>query len=355
MTINELPALRLQNQKIIHSNLKTPHDAVAWLGAVQSQDLPASLHAVGLRIPGSTEQEIEAAITDRTIVRTWPMRSTIHLLPAEDALWITRLLGPRQNKKGASIYRNLSLTDTLLEQAGEVLRKCLANSPKDRAEIYAALEKAGIPTGEGRGLHIIKYWGQEGLLCIAPRIRKQHTFALLETWVRHNTIASSDEGFSILAGRYFKSHGPATLKDFMWWTGATKAEASKGLEAVKHLFDTQTINGQEYFFSPVKTMPTLDSNQAILLPAFDEYTVAYADRSAVIDTKDMKKVYYGINPNIVIGGQVLGTWKRIFKAKAAHITLLPFSHFSSVQLDEISKAAQRYETFIEKEVVVKTN
>ncbi len=355
MTNNELPALRLQNQKIIHSNLKTPHDVVAWLGAVQSQDLVASLHAIGLRIPGSTEPEIETAIAQRTIVRTWPMRSTIHLLPAEDALWITRLLGPRQNKKGASIYRKLTLTDSILGQAGEVLRECLAATPKDRAEIYAALEKAGIATNEGKGLHIIKYWGQEGLLCIAPRSGKQHTFALLETWVKHNPIASSEEGFSILAERYFRSHGPATLKDFMWWTGATKTEASKGLDSVRHLFNTQTIDGQEYFFSPITNLPTLDKNKAILLPAFDEYTIAYADRSAVIDTEDMKKVYYGINPNIVINGQVVGTWKRVFKGRTAHITPFPFTQFSATQLDEIGKAAQQYEAFTGHRVIIEAN
>lgn len=352
MTTSEIRALRLHNQKIIHSNLKKPHDVVAWLGAVQAQDLQASLYAIGLRIPGATETLVEKAIEDRSIVRGWLMRATIHHMPAEDALWMTRLLSPRQNKKAGSIYRKLDLADAVFTRARAVLEATLANGPKMRSEIYTDFTKAGIDISEGRGLQIIKYWGQEGLLCIGPRIGKQQTFALLDTWVKHNKISNDEEGFAILAQRYFQSHGPATLTDFTWWTGATKTEAHRGLEAVKHLFTSRFINGQEYFFSPTDTLPELDKEKALLLPAFDEYTVAYTDRSAVIDTEDMKKVYYGINPNVVIGGEVVGTWKRIFKGKEVHIQILPFARFSAEEVTEITKAADHYAMFLDCEAVI---
>ena len=323
-----------------------------WLGAVQAQDLQASLYAIGLRIASATETSVETAIEDRSIVRGWLMRATIHHMPAEDAKWMIKLLSPRQNKKAASIYRRLDLTEVVFAKARLTLEETLADGPKMRSDIYTAFTKVGINIDEGRGLQIIKYWGQEGLLCIGPRIGKQQTFALLDTWVKHNKISNDEEGFAILARRYFQSHGPATLNDFTWWTGATKTEAGKGLNAVKHLFTSQIINGQEYFFSPTDTLPELDKEKVLLLPAFDEYTVAYADRSAVIDTEDMKKVYYGINPNIVVGGEVLGTWRRIVKGEKVHVQLLPFTEFSPKQRLEMHKAANSYGKFLGHEAFV---
>lgn len=346
MTLSDILALRLVNQRLIASPFTHPHEAVRWLGAVQAQDLGASLYAIGLRVPGSTEASIEAALADKTIIRSWPMRSTIHHMPAEDALWMTRLLGPRTNTKSASIFRGFGLTPEILTQAWPVIEKTLIDGPKTRSEIYTALEKAGIASNGSRGMHILKYWGQEALLCITPRIGKQPTFALMETWITHHNSPHSEEGMAILARRYFQSHGPATLKDFMWWTGATKAEATKALSAIQNEFITRTIDGQEYILPPYTTLPTLDSQKAFLLPAFDEYTVAYADRTAVMDSEDLKTVYNGIAANIIIGGRGMGLWKRTSKAKTTSIQLAPFRPLSKSQIALLQPAAKQYGEFI---------
>ena len=345
MTITDMLTLRLHNQLLVHSTRKTPRDVALWLGAIQAQEVLSSLYAVGLRIPGSTETDIETALTNQSITRAWPMRSTIHYLPAEDALWITRLLGPRQNKKGASIYRNYKLTEDIFNKARPILEKTLANGPKMRSEVSGALVASGIDISEGRGMHIIKYWGQEGVLCMGPRQGKQPTLALLESWATSNIKPSNnDEAFTILARRYFQSHGPATLRDFVWWTGATVAECKKALEAIRTDVSSETIDGQEYFFMPVKHIPALEP-AALLLPAFDEYTVAYADRTAAMQTNDIKSVAYGINPNIIIGGRAVGMWKRVLKGKRAVVQLQPFAPLTSPQLKAIQKAVAEYATF----------
>lgn len=345
MTISDLLALRLYNQRLVTSDFKTPHDVTQWFGAIQAQEVLASLYAVGLRIPGSTQADIEAALADHSITRAWPMRSTIHYMPAEDALWITRLLGPRQNKKGASIYRNYGLTEDIFNKARPILEQTLANGPKMRSEVSQALQTGGVDTSDGRGMHIFKYWGQEGILCMGPRQGKQQTLALLETWSVQNTMPTNDDqAFAILAKRYFQSHGPATLRDFVWWTGATVAECKKALDAIKTDVTSEIIDGQEYFFMPT-TLPTPDPTKALLLPTLDEYTVAYADRTAVMQTSDIKSVAYGINPNIIMGGRAIGMWKRTLKGKRSIVQLQPFAPLTPPQRKAIQKAAASYGAF----------
>jgi hypothetical protein len=346
MTISDLFRLRLYNQRLIASDFKTPHDVTRWFGAIQAQEVLASLYAVGLRVPGSTETDIEAAITNHSITRAWPMRATIHYMPAEDALWITQLLGPRQNKKAASIYRNYGLTEEIFNKARPILEKTLAHGPKMRSEISEALQAGGVDMSDGRGMHIFKYWGQEGVLCMGPRQGKQQTLALFATWSSHNiTPTNNEEAFAILARRYFQSHGPATLRDFVWWTGATVAECKKALDAIQTDISSEVIEGQEYFFTPTINTPTLNPKTALLLPAFDEYTVAYADRTAVMQTNDIKQVAYGINPNIIINGRAVGMWKRIIKGKRAVVQLQPFAPLAPPQLKAIQKAVSDYAAF----------
>ena len=271
------------------------------------------------------------------------MRSTIHFMAAEDAFWITRLLGPRQNKKGASIYRGYGLSEAIFNKARPILEKTLADGPKIRDEVYEKLKAGGIDVSGGRGMHIFKYWGQEGLLCMGPRQGKQQTLAILETWSDQKfTPADSNEAFAILAHRYFQSHGPATLRDFAWWTSATVAECKKALAAVQPRLASEVVGGQEYFFAPIRTLPKPDSATAFLLPAFDEYTVAYADRTAVMQTDDIKKVSYGINPNIIIGDHAVGMWKRVMKGKKAIVQLQSFAPLATRQRTAIAKAVDAF-------------
>src|SRR5262245_42408308 len=121
-----MTGLRLRSQRISRPEGATPVDVVRWFGAIQAQDLPASLWAVGLRMGRAvTEAEVEAAITDKSVVRSWPMRGTIHLMPAEDARWMVRLLAPMLDTKVAANYRRAGLTPEVIKQAGYVVDKTL--------------------------------------------------------------------------------------------------------------------------------------------------------------------------------------------------------------------------------------
>src|SRR5262245_19320721 len=234
----DIAALRLRGQRISRPDGRAPADVVRWFGAVQSQDLPASLWAVGLRMDKAvTEADVERAIADKSVIRSWPMRGTIHLMPAADARWMVRLLAPRLDPKVAGNYRRAGMSPEIIAQAGDVIARTLTGKQCTRAEVYAALNAAGIPTagsgGEQRGMHLLVHWARHGLICITPRRGKQQTYALMDEWIPGGTDLSGEEALAEVARRYFRSHGPATIKDFAWWAGVTLTEARRAAEAVK--------------------------------------------------------------------------------------------------------------------------
>lgn len=323
---------------------------VRWFGAVQSQDLLASLWAVGLRMGKEiTEAEVERAIADKSVIRSWPMRGTIHLMPAEDARWMVRLLAPRLDAKMAVYYRRAGLTAEVIKRAGDVIAKTLSGKQCTRAEVYAALTAAGIQTTGAdsgqRGMHLIVHWARHGLICVTPRKGKQQTFALMDEWMPGGAELSGQEALAEMARRYFRSHGPATLKDFAWWTGATLTEVRRAVEAVKGEFDRETIDGVEVWLSPGLS-PTRKAPRAFMLPPFDEYTVAYADRGAVVERERLVAAGHGIGPNLIIDGRLAGLWKRTLKKDTVSIEFDLLRPLTSEEKALVPQAVEPYARFL---------
>lgn len=351
MNSNTIVKQRLQNQAITGTRFTTPGEVVAWLGAVQAQDYLGSLWAIGLRMQQSTEAAIEEAIAARTIVRTWPMRGTLHFVAAVDARWMLTLLTPRVIARSAGRFRQLGLSDADIDRSREVCIAVLQGGRQlTRNALYQKLEAAGISTAGQRGVHIIGRLAHEGLLCFGNREGKQHTFALLDEWIPPARQMERDEALAELTRRYFAGHGPATAQDFMWWSGLTAAEVNEGLALVKQQLAQEKIGGKIYWFSPDAPIAETGSSEVHLLPGFDEYLVGYKYRSAVLGTHDWQLVNPGNNgmlsPTIIVDGQVAGTWKRTFKNRAAVITPLPFTGLSAEEAEALEQAAQRYGRFL---------
>jgi hypothetical protein len=351
MTNPEIAHQRLHNQQIGQNIFTHPAEVVRWLGAVQAQDYLASLWAVGIRLEGASEASVEQAIADRTILRTWPMRGTIHYVPAEDARWMLELLTPRVIASSAGRYRQLELDEVTFAKSAKVLEKALEGGPVMRKNLLFHLQGAGISTEGQRGIHILGHWAQKGLICLGPRQGKQPTFVLLNEWVKKPAIPEPDEALALLTQRYFLSHGPATLQDFVWWAGLTARDAARGVELAGESLAKIALGDQTYWTNPTKPKPITQS--ALLLPWFDEFLVAYKDRSAILDLKHLKHVNAGggmLNPTIVIDGQVVGVWKRTLTAKAVKLELEPFQPLTQTKLPAIKLAAQRYGAFLGKAV-----
>jgi hypothetical protein len=342
--------LRLRSQWISRPEGKSAADVVRWFGAVQSQDLPASLWAVGLRMGKAvTEADVEQAIADKSVIRSWPMRGTIHLMPAEDARWMVRLLAPRLDARMAANYRRAGLSPEVIKQAGKVIEETLSGRQCTRAEVYAALNASGIETGghnaEQRGMHLLVHWARHGLICVTPRRGKQQTYALMDEWMPGGTQLSGDEALAEMARRYFRSHGPATIKDFAWWTGVNLTEARRTAEAVKDEFVRETVDGVEYWLSAGPSRKE-KAPRAFVLPPFDEYTVAYADRGAVVDREQLATSGHGIGSNVIIDGRLAGVWKRTLKRDTVTFEMDPLRPLTSEEKDLVPAAVESYARFL---------
>lgn len=350
MTLN-IPEWRLRNQRIAGAGFERPGEVVAWMGAVQAQDYLGALWALGLRMKTATEEAVEQAIAERAVVRTWPMRGTLHFVAPADVRWMLALLAPRIIAGRPARYRQLELDQEVFDKSRDPLVRALeGNRQLTRDALYEKLEAAGISTAGQRGIHILQRLALDGLLCFAARQGKQPTFALLEEWVPPARMLDRDEALVALAERYFTSRGPATLKDFTWWSGLTIADARKAIEMLR--LEKETVDGLPYWFG--EEPPAATPASAHLLPPYDEYTIAYQDRSAVLDPAhggivSGNGIFY---PTIVLDGQVAGTWKRELKKDSVVITLSPFKPLKKKDRQAAAVAAERYGDFLGKPTVL---
>lgn len=385
MTLSEITRLRLYNQRIAATHFTTPGEVVAWLGAMQAQDYAGAKWSIGLRLPEATDEMIEQAIAAKTIVRTWPMRGTLHFVAPEDARWLLTLLTPRVIAQTAGRYRQLQLDEAIFARSKELFAKALQGGKQlTREEMYQLLERDNISAEGQRGYHILCRSAQDGLICFGAPSGKQQTFTLLEEWAPQAKLLEREEALATLTRRYFTGHGPATVPDFAWWAGLTLTEARAGLELVKSNLHQETIGGQTYWLAPetpgiathspsvmeplhpeyagieggrgsiTGRMADKASPPIFLLPGFDEYMLGYKDRRVILEAIHAQKIVPGnngiFNPTLVIEGKVVGIWKRTFKKETVIITVSPFEALSEAEKEAIGPVAERYGRFVEKRV-----
>jgi hypothetical protein len=352
MTNLDIAYQRLHNQLITQRTFEKPGDVVQWLGAVQAQDYAAAKWALGLRMQGITDESIEQAFFDGTILRTHVMRPTWHFVSPADIRWLLALTAPRVHAVSAYWYRRLELDDATCRCSNSALANALQGGKQlTRPELVSVLQQAGIATDDlQRFTYLMMRAELDGIVCSGARQGKQFTYALLDERAPQARILDRDEALAELTRRYFTSHGPATLKDYIWWSGLTAADASSGLEMVKSKLIHEAVDGQTYWFSTA-TPPAKDlSSTVYLLPNFDEYIVGYTDRSAVFDGSHTQKLdprgNILFNYTIVIDGRVVGTWKRTLKKDAVIITPSFFTPLNKAVTHDFTAAANRYGTFL---------
>jgi len=351
MLTNEMIAhQRLGNQLLSRQAFQTPGAVVAWMGAVQAQEYPGSLWAVGLRVPGAVQADIEQAIADRTIVRTWPMRGTLHFVAAQDVRWMQALLAPRVRRliDNAVRYNGFACDEATFARSQEVLVAALQGGKQlTRIELGAALERAGFDAKRIPFFLLMDRAMGDGLVCFGVKRGKQPTLALLDEWAPPARMLDREEALAELAGRYFTSHGPATLQDFVWWSGLTSADARAGIEMSASGLDREEVDGRTFWLSPSGLSAADARSGAYLLPAYDEYTVAYKDRSAVLDPRDFQRARNGIFSSVILrDGRIAGLWKRTIKKDAVIIETELLKPLGEAEHQEVTAAAQRYADFI---------
>jgi hypothetical protein len=345
----DIPRQRLHNQFLSRPQLSEPDQVVEYFGAMQAQDYAGAKWALGLRLTDARDAAVEAAFDKGKILRTHVMRPTWHFVAPADILWMLELTAPRVRTALAFMDRQLKLDRTIIKKSNSALRKALqGDQQRTRAELAPMMEKAGVSVEGLRLGHLLMHAELDGVICSGARKGKQFTYALLEERAPQARKLDKNEALIELTRRYFRSHGPATLRDFVWWSGLTMSDARKGVEAAQAEFEREVIGGQTYWFpwvSPAKA----PFARAHLLPNYDEYTVGYKDRSAIFDASQTDKL--GTRERVLVqsiltDGQIAGTWSRTLKKTEVVVQANPFNKLDAGQIEAVAAAAARYGRFL---------
>lgn len=349
----EIVRRRLQAQHLATAGLTRPADVVASFGAVQAQDYLGALWAVGLRLADARERDVERALAERAIIRSWPMRGTLHFLAAADARWMIELLAPRAAAAATNRLRAMGIDARVLSRARRALVAQLEGGRQlTRPAVYRVLEGAGIQTDGQRGLHVLWRLAHEALVCFGPREGKQQTFVLLEEWLPRARRLPRDEALPELARRYFAAHGPATLRDLAWWSGMTLADARLATEMAGGLVEKEVLAGQPYWSAPAALAASKPRGGGLALahalPAFDEFFVGYADRSAAVDPAHAKRAtpFVVLGPVVIVDGRLVASWKRRLASGKVTVSTSPLAPLTATQAAAVSRALARYVRFV---------
>lgn len=346
---SRIAAQRLEHQRLTRLGPRDPADMVAWFGAVQAQDYPAAKWALALRMPdGTTDARIERAFNDGRILRTHVLRPTWHFVAASDLHWMLELTAPRVHRSLTYGYRMLELDLALRNRAAGVIERALREGHcLTRAELGAHLSRAGLVVKGVRLALLTMHAELERVICSGPLRGKESTYALLAQRAANPKRLSRDEALAELTKRYFRSHGPATIRDFVWWAGLTVSDAKRGLEISKGWHEE--IGGFTYWTIGRRRASGTKPGLLHLLPIYDEYIVAYRDLEAV----PRAKAAWGIlQQAIIAGGQVAGTWKTLVKGDERIVEVKTLKRLTSVESRALAKTAARYGRFLEMPVSI---
>ena len=350
MNHNEIARLRLASQQISLPKLKTEKELVYWMGAVQAQDFPASKWALGLRLPGSTEKSVEAAIDSGEIIRTHVLRPTWHLVSAEDVYWVLKLSAPQIKTAARSRDRELGLTDNTISHCNNLFEKWLRDGNfLPREELVKRLADAGFSNDNNRISHILMRAEIEGIIGSGPTQAGKQTYALLMERVPVKKLLNREEAAVELARRYFTSHGPATLPDFVWWSGLPVKECRQAIEAIKQDFVAEIVDGETYFFHPDNSIPNIENKAIYILPAYDEFIISYKNRAATLTFENHLKTVSNngfFRPAIVHNGQVIGVWKRTIKKEEVILETDYFGSPGKTIQKQVEKEFEKYVQFL---------
>ncbi|HVO76241.1 MAG TPA: winged helix DNA-binding domain-containing protein [Ignavibacteriaceae bacterium] len=329
MNLKEIAYLRLINQQVARTKFNYPKEIVSWMGAIQAQDYAMAKWAIGLRLQGSAEKEIEAAFNKGEILRTHLLRPTWHFISPEDIYWMLELTAPHIKRSLNTRRKWLELDRKTMLKSEKIIMVALNEQEHlTRDEIFNFLEIKKIAIKNQRGVHILLEAELDGLICSGRIKGNQRTYALLEERVPKKKILPREEALAELSQRYFLSHGPAVLQDFAWWSGLPVKDARMAIESLKKNFISERIGSQVYWFDDSISFPDKLILSAYLLPAYDEFLISYKDRTASLELEHHKKTVSSngiFRPAIVINGKIAGIWKKITKGDEIIIELNLFS------------------------------
>lgn len=342
---------RLVGQRLAGEPSDTVADAVGWLGAVQAQEFAEAKWSLAERVRDCTDAGVEDAFSRGDIVRTHVLRPTWHFVAREDARWILRLTRPRVHALNAYWYRRAELDDSVFARAEQVFAGALAGGEaRTRADLAARLAEAGIEAAGPRLAYLLMHAELQELICSGPRRGRQHTYTLFDD--RVPVSAGDDRPYETALDefvyRYFRSHGPATVRDFTNWSSLPVRDSRAALARLEERIGTVVDeNGTVWFFArEAASVPVRPDRLAgaFLLPMYDETIVAYQDLRVVLAHTPSRADL--IERAIVIDGRTVGTWRRTINSDSAVVEARLFGSLTPGQTAALQNAVARFGGFL---------
>jgi hypothetical protein len=347
MKSKDITDLRLVNQQLTSSAFTTSAQVVSWMGCIQSQEYAGAKWAIGNRLSGITDEEIENDFNAGKILRTHVLRPTWHFVTPENIGWMLKLTAPKIKAMSKGIHRKLGINDNILKRSKNLITEALCGGKQlTRGQLLPFFKDNQINTDDIRLGFLLMDAELDGLICSGARQGKQFTYALLEERVLNPIRLDKDAALAELSKKYFLSRGPATLQDFSWWSGLNLTESKKALEMNKSTLVNEVVNGQAYWFSSA-IKPADSSGIVKFLPAFDEYAISYKDRADILPPEFNQQAGNGIfKPIVVVEGKIHGTWSRKFHKETVHMEVLSLNPYINFSNNEYLLGGKGYGDFL---------
>ena len=312
--------LRATAQRLTRDGLArtSPAAILHELGGLQAQVLSAAALGMRARSPGLSAASVNRALNDeRSIVRTWLMRGTLHVVAAEDVRWLVDLLGPVFSRAATRRHAQLGLDDDLKARGVAAIRRILADSgPLTRYDLVDRLQRRNVtldPETQAP-IHLIGLAALQGILCLGPdRDEGDPTYVLMDDWVAPGPTRSRETALTELGRRYFAAYGPATVEDLSAWSGLSMIDARSAVSGARAGLADVVIQGRPGFLS--KQLLKLDAEprktDVRLLPAFDTYLLGYRRRDLAVPIPLQRRLQRGggwLHPAVVVNGRAVAAW-----------------------------------------------
>ena len=349
-----IPNIRLLNQQLLNPLFREPKELVSWMGAMQAQNYSMVKWAVGMRLKSATIQAVEKALHEGEILRTHVMRPTWHLVAAEDIRWMLKLSAQRiisANDSFAKGY-DLDIPNELYTKAHDLLEKILCGKKSmTKQEIAEHFTRSGIVADNHRMTRFMARAEQEGIICSGEDRGSKCTYALLEERVPPMPELTKDESLARLARSYFRSHSPAVLQDFIWWSGLSVSDAKQAVYLIASELITEQWKEQTWYIHDTCRTRGKLSGHIHLLPSYDEYLLGYKDRTDVLPLEHYSKAFTNNGlffPIVLHNGQVIGNWDKSVKKKSVDLKYSWFRQVADMNEETLERERQKFTRFLEK-------
>ena len=343
---------RLASQRLTTPGFATAAEAVRTLGAVQAQDYAGAKWALGLRTVGLCDADIEREMTEGRILRTHVLRPTWHFVAPADIRWMLALTAPRVTAAMAYYNRTLELTPAVFRRSNDAIAKALAGGTQlTRTELGTVLRRARVGVASGQRLgHLMMQAELDAVVCSGGRRGKQFTYALLDDRAPRTAALDRDQALLELTRRYFATRGPASARDFAWWSGLAMADVKRGLELAKLDLEQTTIGDQTVWFASSRTAAPAADGSAHLLPNYDEYFIGFKDRGAIAQRLGAARIREAGSDVFAylafVDGQIVGAWKRTLQPGRVVVEVALLTRLAAAEKRAIQAQARRFGDFL---------